>query len=204
MAATDLTTLEEVRDYLQRPDDVDTEQDDLISAMITAISREIRIYTNVEFAPAVTATTRKFVYRGGGVLLLAPYTLRTLTTITVDTDGTNPANTVLTADQYRLRPIEPLDGVYTMLEIRNVHPATRTSDADYRPTRQFSILGDWGYTTIPDDVAHAATLAVVFRLRNDSDYRSQGGGEDIGRFGPIQLPSIVRQMLDHYRVRSVG
>jgi len=204
MAAGDLTTLADVRDYLQRPDDVDTEQDALISTLITIISREISRYTGQEFAPAVSNASRKFVYRGGSLMLLAPYSLRSVTSIVFDTDGTSPGNQTITADQYRLFPREPQDGVYTHVEFRNLSPATRTSEIDYRPSREVTITGAWGYPAIPDDVEHACTLAVVFRLRNDSDYRSQGGGEDIGRYGAVQLPTLVKQILEPYRIRSVG
>jgi hypothetical protein len=202
MAANDLTTTTAVREYLQFGSGEHTETDALLATLVTATSVEIMRYTGCEFAPATASATRKFVYHGGGVLILAPYTLRTVSSITIDSDESNP--TTLTTSDYRLRPIEPQNSVYTHLELRNLSPAVKTSSVDYRPTRQVSITGAWGYSSVPTDVAHACVLTVAFRFRNDSSHRGAQMGEDIPRFGPVQFPTAAKRILDHYRVRGVA
>ena len=158
----------------------------------------------MEFATPVSGVARKFSYRGGSKLLLTPYSLRSIDSVVFDTDGTNPANTTLTEDDYRLHPRTPKDGVYSMIEFRGFSPVARTSAVDYRPDREVTITGDWGYEEVPAEIAQACVMAVVFRLRNDSDYRAQGGAEEVGRYGSIQFPTLVRQILEPYKVWGVG
>ena len=204
MATGDLTSLANVRELLQRQSGVDTTNDALISTLITTVSQEIMSYTGCEFAPTTASATRKFVYRGGGTLLLAPYSLRSVTSIVIDTDGTSPADVTLSADDYRLWPREPKRGVYDRIEFRNLSPASKSSAYDFTPSREIEITGAWGFASVPSEIDHACAATVVFRMRTSSDFYGNENSADVQRFGAVQFPTIARQILDVYKVVGVG
>lgn len=201
-ATQDLTTLAAVRQYLQRQQTTDATDNEL-QALITAVSDEMIEYTGCEFAPASTAVSRKFVYYGRGMLHLTPYSLRSVTSITMDTDGSAPNTDALTLDDYRLWPRQPRDGVYSRVELRVGSPSPTDSSVDYIPTRQVTIVGNWGYATIPTNIAKACDMTVAFQLRHGSSYFGHDGSMDVPRFGPVMFPTSVKSILDRYRNRGI-
>lgn len=202
MAYPDLTTLANVREHLTIAA-AQTGKDTLISNLISRASLAIMDYTEREFItdPALT-TTRKFVYYGGGRLNLAPYDLQSVSTITIDTDGTSPADTALTADQYRLFPRQPRHGVYTSIELRGLGPGVRDSSVDYTPTRELEIAGTWGFASIPEDVEEACILMVAHLYRHFAQaYSTSGIGDelDLAAEGRREMPFAAKEILRRYR-----
>lgn len=212
-ASQDLCTVAQVREYMMRTTGQNTDNDALIQSEITRVSDAIMVYTGHEFVTLFgtgnNATpkvydgvgTRHFEH-AGGMLILAPYTLRSLTSITMDTDGTSPANTVLTADQYRLRPVNNRDGVYTQVQLRGFAPAPRTSYLDYRPTRELTITGTWGYPAVPNNVVEAAICTVAFQLR-DGAFIGQDFEGDASRYGSVMFPTKALNLLASYHIRGI-
>lgn len=188
MAAQDLTTRSAVRLFLQK-ETAKTGQDTLIDALITRASDAIMEYSERQFAPAETAATKVFAHYGGHSLTLAPYDLRTVTSIT-ETVGTT--STVLASTDYVLRPKPARDGVYSWVKLLGT----------YRPSheREFTIVGNWGYASIPEDVAHWCIVTVATWLRRDAaafETTYSLAEERLER--PEALPAAVRAGLAHYR-----
>jgi uncharacterized phiE125 gp8 family phage protein len=196
MAAIDLTTLADVRAFLQEPAG-DTQQDAIIGSLITRASRTIMVWTGREFAPKTDAATRKLHYRGGGHLDLGRWELRAATSVTLDSDQPAPITLVAGTD-YALRPLSAPDGVYQWLELP-------TYDSTTRLGRQVTIVGDWGWPSVPDDVAHACIVTVALWLKRDVSAFSRTFNLDEGRTErPDALPSAVTAILAPYRALLVG
>src|SRR6266480_3540477 len=111
----DLTTLDAVRSFLQKPTP-DTNQDEIISSLITRASEAIMHYCEREFAPTTPSEARTFEYDGRCLFLdLAPFDLRAVASVK---DVTDPNNTVtLETSKYRLWPHPARDGAYQALRL---------------------------------------------------------------------------------------
>jgi hypothetical protein len=160
VATTDLCTVQEVRDFLQKPDG-DTGQDLIIGLLVTRASLEVMRVTGREFAPAVSSTARTFEYEGGGFLDLAPYDARTVTQVRIDVDEGSP--TTLQSDEWRLFPYPSRDGVYTALRLA---PYVIRSRARWQQ-RLVEVTGTWGFASVPQDVKHWTIVSVAEWLRKD-------------------------------------
>jgi hypothetical protein len=169
---SDLTTLSAVRSFLQKSD---TNQDVIISSLITRASAAIQRYCQREFAPTSTGVTRHFEWDGCYPWLdLAPYDLRTITTVQINTDDTP---TTVTSSQYRLFPYPNPDGVFTALRLDNL---TSIGSPRFRNSR-IGITGDWGFA------AEVSAFSGSFNVQTE-------------RFEfPEALPSAVRAGLDSWR-----
>lgn len=190
----DLTTLDAVREFLQIRDE-DIEQDTVISALITRASLAIMRHTGREFAPKTNDAERVFAYTGRGMLDLAPYEARAVTTVTIDSDLPSPRALTL-GTNYRLRPLPAREGVYSWLEIVGYNG---------RRVRQVTIRGDWGWPAIPADVEQACITTVGIWLRRDVSAFSRTYSLDEGRTErPEALPAQVVAMLAPYRVPVIA
>lgn len=196
LTAGHLCTLDEVRDFLEIPA-ADTSRDDLIAQHITRASARISRYAGREFTPPATnPTARRFFYTNGDFISLAPYDLRSVTSITLDPDGTP---VTLTADtDYYLEPAVFAGGVYQWLRIPTYSGTTR---------RVIEITGTWGFERVPEDVRHAAIVTVASWLRRDVtqfgfDVDDPQARAPFGA-GTYGLPASVRHILDEYRVPVV-
>lgn len=193
-SGSDLTTVAAVRSFMQKPAG-DTGQDTEIQNLVTRASGAIMHYTEREFAPATsTPTARTFEYKGGGWLDVAPYDIRTVTQIRLDTDESSP--TTLTSTEYRLYPYPARHGVYTALRLGPylVHSRARWQQ------RLVEITGTWGFATVPEDVAHACIVTVAMWLRRDVTPFESTFSIDEGRLErPAILPSSVIAALAPYK-----
>lgn len=203
MAAGDLTTLALVREFMGTPTD-QTDSDTLVSTFVGQASKAIHKYTGREFAPLSTASqTRIFAYYGNGRLYFSPYDLRSATTVQIDTDGDSP--TTLTADSdYFLFPRNANDGVYEWMELRGLEPAKRSSASASKPWREVTIVGTWGFESVPADVRTAANMLIAFWIRQHSSVSGVDLAGQGDRFGPMNMPTGVLQILSPYRVVGFG
>lgn len=199
MASADLCTVQDVRDFLQKPT-VDVNQDPMIAALITAVSKTIANYTDREFAPTSTAVLRTFeteITNYPSFLSLAPYDMQaagTTPVVQIDTDQASPVT--LSTDEYRFFPVTKPDGVYTSVRLQ---PLTWPHGRISYPERQIKITADWGFPAIPDDVKQAAVMTTAIWLRRDVSAFSTTfnlAEDHIER--PEALPSAVRALLGSY------
>lgn len=200
LTAANLCSLDGVRERMQKKV-TDTAQDDMILRFIPQASRQIMRWTEREFAPAMSAAARVFEWpRTGSFLSLAPYDLRAVTSIQVDTDLPDPIT--LTVDEYRLWPKPAKDGVYLALRL---HPLNMRVGVIPWANREVTVTGDWGWTVVPDDVISAAEATVVHWLTvNVAAFRrpdEQPDGPNPPRRG---IPPEALQALQPYKRAVVG
>lgn len=208
MATQDLTTLAAVRTRLELPA-ADTSRDTLISALITSASDAIMREVDREFAPATSGTPttrRRRIYptkRVDGSLYvdLAPYDLRSVTTMTLHPEESSP--TVLTATtDYILGPPEAPLGVYTYVLLRNTLTLSSTLLNRFG-FAYLDIAGQWGFASVPSDVAEACIDAVTSWLRRDTVSfgfdESEGRGLAPLRQGTYSLPTAALKKLAPFR-----
>lgn len=190
-APIDLTTVVSVRKLLQDSDQI---PDDTVQVMVTAASRAILNYTRRELVKA-DGEARDFLSRGNHLDLGAKDLRGAPTAVTLYTDLAGSEQVVLEPSEYKLRPINPEFGVYEWLEL----PETVTGEA------QVTIEGNWGFASVPEDVAYWCGMAVVIWSRSDISAFSTTFNVDEGRIErPEDLPPAVRHGLKHYRRILVG
>lgn len=200
MAAGDLCTLADVRLRMQKKT-ADTAQDALITSLIAPVSAAIMRWTEREFAPVTASAARVFEWDWRGEFVsLAPYDLRTVTTIQVDTDTVTPIT--LTTDEYRLWPKPPKDGTYLALRLK---PLSLTVGRVVYRNREVTVTGAWGFPSVPSDVAAAAAATVVhWMMVNVAAFRRPDelpDGADPPRRG---IPPEALQMLATYKRAVTG
>jgi hypothetical protein len=189
LASNALTSVANVKEYLQQSD---TGLDAVITNLINRYSLACINYVSREFAPATSSATRTFVYNGSGKLPLNPYDLRSATTVTMDVDSDSP--TVLTADQYALRPKPSRDAVFTWIQL-----PTRQAESEV------SVAGAWGFASVPVDVEEACIIAVLTAVRTRvSATTSMFNVEDPVTPGPQGLPWPSKRLLDNYKRNTVA
>lgn len=165
MAAGDLCSRAEVRAFLELPA-ADTGRDALVDTTITAISAAIAEYTQREFTPTASATRRFALPVGNHSLDLAPYDLRTVTTLKLHPEDAAP-DTLTANSDYQLEPITNAQGVYTRVRFSALTTLFNSDSARYFGRTQVEIAGAWGFASIPNDVKQAAVIAVASALRRD-------------------------------------
>lgn len=191
MAATDLTTLDAVRRFLQKPTG-DVNQDQVIGEMITHASGLIIRDTERELRPKTDApTARVLKYAGGGLLDLAPYDARTVTQVRHSFDNTNWS--LLSSEDWRLSPYPASDGVYTGLEL---NPLTWGTTSSRWRDRLIEVTGTWGWDAVPTEAEMACKVTVAIWLRANVQAFSSVFNLDEQRVErPEALPSQVQGML---------
>lgn len=179
----------------------------LLNILIPAYSRAIDDYAQREFSPTADAT-RRFRWNGNGYLSLAPYEIRSVTSIVVNAD--QPAGsqtTYLPSDPaplgYTLEPrMGTEDGTYFSLGLP-LYPLSYVSRAR---EIEVAVRGAWGMAAIPAPVKLACLMAVADGYRNPEGFatRSLGGFS----FSEVQeeadapgrsLPPDARALLTPYR-----
>lgn len=201
-AAGDLTTLSAVKAALETESD---ERDDLIAQYITRASYAIMRWARREFAPAGSVDeARTFVYRGGGFLDLAPYDLRSATTVQIDTDGTSPT-TLTVGNDYALRPLNGAT-VASRLWLPN---STLLRSSGWGSQRVVTITGRWGWPSVPPDVEQACVVTVTSWLRRDIAALRVDTVDEPRGIAPdptmtYALPGAARRLLEPYRLVSIA
>ena len=192
-AAIDLTTVAAVQALLQGSESIDPAT---LQTMVTAASRAIRNETKREFAPTTDGAARDFLSTGA-MLDLSPYDLRgEPETVTLYTDLEEAEQEVLEASEYRARPIPSEFDVFNWLEL----PA-RLQGKEV----QVTVKGDWGFASVPEDVAYWCGMTVVIWSRGDISAFSTTYDVQQDRVErPEDLPPAVKHALSHYRRRTVG
>ena len=102
----------------------------------------------------------------------------------------------LAATQYRKWPYPNPEGVFTALRVNTV-----TSSLHCWPSL-IRVTGDWGFATVPEDVAEVCAEAVTLTMRGDvqafsSTFQPNSLGEDVNV--AKLLPPGIRARLAPYR-----
>jgi len=203
-----LCTLIDVRQALELPT-ADVTRDALILSLINDFSRAISREYDREFAPATAAATRRFQIPAGALLLdLAPYDLRTVSSLKLNPD-INGGSTLTASTDFQLTPINNAQGTYLGVRFSNrvssLHSSQTAMDFGYTLC---DIAGAWGFPAVPEDVKRACVIAVQSALRRDLTELAIAGIEEpqaISPEGPAThaIPGASRRLLAPYR-RTAG
>jgi hypothetical protein len=198
--SVDFVTLADVRVSMETKGG-DTALDPLITSLIPIASQAILDRTQRQITPKDDGpTTHKFRVSGWHVDL-APFDLRTVTSMTFDPDG--GGQVLLTHTDYELVPMgaQP-NGVYTGVQLSQWISLSTTKMMNFG-FADLSIQGAWGFATVPDPVKQACIVAIRSWLRRDMDTYAQldaSGGRMIQpqAFGTYKLPPASLALLDPY------
>lgn len=151
--------------------------DNRIVALIPVATQLIQQELQRELV-ASTAVTRDFEVHGP-VIDLAPYDLRTATTVTLNPTA-SPTVLVASTD-YGLSPVggRNITGTYTMLELADTIALVSNERSGARP--KISVLGDWGPATVPVMAKEAAitTIRAWLRRTYPEGYNFGDAGRDV-------------------------
>jgi hypothetical protein len=206
-AAWDLCTLANVREALELPAS-DTTRDNLIQSLISDLSRAIIREYDREFAPAATATRRFQVPAGSLLLDLAPYDLRTVSTLTINPEASGGTALTATTD-FQLMPVVTQQGTYESIRfsarLTSLHTSQTAQDYGYTLV---DVNGAFGFATVPEDVKRACVIAVQSALRRALTELAIAGIDEpqaIAPEGPAthSIPAASRRLLAPFR-RTAG
>lgn len=195
-----LCEISEVREHLQIKA-TDRNPDDVLGRIITAASAAISAYCDREFTPTSSAT--RIFKVTDHVVDLAPYDLRTVTTMQLHPEESSPTTLTANAD-YALEPLPSPTGTYTRVRLYEGLSFHSTFATRFGFAR-LSIAGAWGMASIPEDVRYAAKQQAADWYRSHVSVYSQAfnpeAGVELER--PEALAFSVRRLLDPYRRAAV-
>jgi hypothetical protein len=215
-----LTTVENAKPHLGRSNVSVPNDEDRIQQLINSYSRAIRLYTGRQFLPTEDAASKRYRYEGNGFLSLAPFELRSVTSVTLYTDLPQSSWVVLAAQsatvesQFRLEPRNGTpEGTYvwmTLPEIGMFSPLVPEPIVTRRGRgSEVTIAGNWGAGAVPADVELACIIAVANGYRNPEGFatRSMGPLAFSENMEPVvlsdeagqSLPRAARALLGPYR-----
>jgi hypothetical protein len=218
LIAEALTSVEEAERFLRRRNVLGVDFDE-IESLVNGLSSAFALHCSRQFTPErngplqsdtlLVAQTKKFRYDGGGYLSLSPYEIRTVTSITIDSDLPTPrvlaAGSGSVESEYRLEPRQKtLLGTYLWLDLP-YHEARRHG-------REISVLGDWGAAA--GKVPYALELALWITLANTYENPGDFASRDLGGMTVVEpaeageahwLPRAARLLLKrHMRTSLAG
>lgn len=188
MAAGDLTTLATVKGYLPGIDALDTQFDDLLTRLITAVS--VQFTREVGRSLATASATEVYNGHGGQRLTPARWPITAVAALTVDGVAVTARATV-TGDGY------VIDGQTSVLLVGSYF----TEGA-----QNVSLTYTAGHATIPLDVEQAVIKMVSLQFR-DRDRIGQGSrsmaGESVS-YADAPVLAYWRNVVDSYREPIFG
>lgn len=171
----DLCTLDDVKTLMQKTGANAASQDALIATLITRASIKIMRDYGREFVPGgpnsetFTDATRTFEYAWGdqypgeAFVDLRPYDLALSPAPTVVADTDQVTTIPLSADEWRLWPQPPSQGVYMAIKVLPLNVSVGI--VGWRK-RQIQVTGNWGFPSIPFEVTQACAATVIHWITN--------------------------------------
>lgn len=206
----DLCTVADVKTSFE-PAISSTARDTLIQTLITPASVEMMKYAERQFAPATASATNRFTIDldqnpdGGWIADLAPYDIRTVTSVTLHPEATSP--TTVTAADYALEPIGNFDGVYYKLRLSPYLSMISAFSMRFGEA-QVDITGAWGFAAVPVDVKRLCVLTVKAWMRQNPAAYAFPDMQPMEQVQPespatFMLPGAVLAGLSHYKRAAV-
>lgn len=195
------TTLAEVKTYL---DITSSDDDTLISDLISSAQTAIDEYVGFAFEPSDTTEQRAFSVSEDteGRWLFFDSPAAAITTVLNDADAASP-DTVAASDYVTVpRNSTP----YYAIKLLENSGVIWTYSND--PETGIAVTADWAYSaTPPDDINYAARRLVAFMYRKresqDNTDRPLLTGDGVTIL-PSQVPSDIKTILNRYRQWNVG
>lgn len=174
----------------------DDDRDDAIDDLINAASRWIIDTAEQEFAPSIDDETRRIEYRGDGLISVVPYSLRSVSEVSIDPDDSATAPSA-----YRLRsaPKGRRAGVHSAIVLSGRYAAA----GGVAGVGFVDVTGDWGWAAVPADIARACRRLVEMWFTAEIAFASDGYEGDQVRV-PMGVPLDVRDLVESYRQTRIG
>jgi hypothetical protein len=186
MATGDLTDLPTVKAWLGIPA-TSTEDDALLTSLVTAASQFIQVWLNRQLAQATYTEVRDGT--GGQRLVFLNYPVTSVASLTMGmltvTAVSNPSTGTYPSAGYLFTPTEiRLNGLYFERGFGNVQ-VTYTA----------------GYATVPPDVQQAATelVALRYRERDRIGHASKAVGGETVSYTIVDMSPDIKTLLSAYR-----
>ncbi len=191
-------TLDQLKTYMSLGNSPIPEDTDL-TASLASVSKEITLYCGRQFNKADTASPRRFhALRGGEVAYVDDF--YELTEIAADYDGDGVYETILTAADYEL---EPLDGIvngepgwpwWRIVAVSRPFPCGR------RPGLRVTAM--WGWEAVPDPVHQACLILAAETAKLGEAPFGVAGFDQFGAVRVRQNP-LAKAKLDPYQLDPV-
>ena len=158
------------------------DDNNLLALAIDGVTQDIINYTEREpFDPTDTNAdlARTFEYDGSGFLNLAPYDLRSITSITLAGQTLTATTGAGDGDYVAMPRNKNRWGTYDYLILRGyfkLGPSHFLSSPILR-TRDIVITGKWGMPAVPKEMELACLIAVDDHYRNPEQAEQRGSGE---------------------------
>lgn len=203
-----LVSIKQARSYAFRNQD-DSSRDPILIEAVNFVSSSIWDHCEREFTEASGTPTRSFLLRrrvvngaSVGWIDLAPYDLRSATTVKLFTDQAVASQQTLATDEYRLRPVGGAKGG-TYLEILTVEPTAGEAQLGFEWEAQ--VTGAWGMGEVPETVQLACLQWVKNIVENPGSYASAAAQGfviapelDLGVVARAGMPVAVRHRLQPF------
>ena len=170
------------------------------SELIGPASAKIMSFCQREFAPLTSAEARTFVVRGA-MVDLAPYDLRTATTVKLHPEDAGVV-TLTANEDYWLGPVPSVDSTSQWLRL---WPGRSLNSTLYQRmgVAQLEITGDWGFATVPDLVTRACAITVASWMDKAVSEYGQFIDGDVDTLQPgvtasLALPRDAKMLLSEY------
>jgi hypothetical protein len=181
-----------------------TDDTNVITLLINGVSNAIAKHCERQFIPE-TAATHTFKYTGDGLINIAPYEIRAITTLTIG-GITLVAGTGIGDGDYIPQPRDQsAEDTYLWIDTRAYvykYPRNGYLLAPLLNQRDVVIVGNFGMAAVPADVEMAALIAVADMYRNPEQAATRGSGDfqisEIQEGGGDPLPSESVKLLAPY------
>ena len=196
MAAGDLTTLTNLKDYMQLPVN-DTSNDTTLSRLITAISAWFLTQTNRDTILSQSFTENR---NGTGGNIINPFNWPLSAVASVTVDGVSIPQSINGAPGFAFDDYS----IYLVGQSRGYF-----RDCMYRFNRGFGnvqLVYTAGYASTPGDVEQAVLDQVVFTFRrqpNMGTVSQSANGILTTTFSQKDIAPGVQQVVDYYKDRTV-
>ena len=185
-SGTDLTTLNEIKDYLDITRSDDT-WDTVLGALQDVAEKRIQQYCREEFT--AQAYTEYHDGRGLSKIVLLHRPVNSITSIHDDLDREYGDNELVDSDDYTFYP--------------NTGIVVKDGGTFQDGTRNVKVIYNAGYTTIPADVEGAVWQLVAYywnEMRAGADgIDNERIGDYTAKYEKMTMPQNVRALLMRYR-----
>ena len=191
---TDLVTLDEASDFLQRTAS-QTAADDILADLISRASLVIQRQLDLEVAPPESAT-KVLSWDGSCRVQLVPFVARQIGAVTLDPDESG--EDALATTEFRLGPEPAPDGVYYYLEL---DARAIGSYGGNFGSRRIELTGSWGFAAVPEELKHACCVTVTAWYRGQvAAFSGQYDDADGGFPARVDLlPRDAFRVLENWR-----
>ena len=182
------------------------DDDDLISAAITAASQAVDAYCGRRFWLDTTTSARWFTATRSHYIDVDDFVSTSSVVVATDDDDDGVAETTWTSDDWFCEPINGKRGGLEGLPFDRIIAANTLSfpTGNVRPSVQ--VTAQWGWAEVPEAVVQATLIkaAQVYRRKDSPDSVIGGGDFGVIRVSRFEDPTVVLLLGPYRRVGGAG